>query len=78
VLGQEPWPPAERVERLGEFVDVLDRLVVDGSLTTIAIDGSGVFLGGTGDDPYEGVHLASERTCDMAATTSAALVNGMA
>lgn len=32
VLGQDGLTPAERVDRYGEFVEVLDRLLVDGSL----------------------------------------------
>ena len=33
VLGEEPWSPGERVERYAEFVEVLDRLLVEGSLS---------------------------------------------
>jgi alkanesulfonate monooxygenase SsuD/methylene tetrahydromethanopterin reductase-like flavin-dependent oxidoreductase (luciferase family) len=32
VLGQDPLSPTERVDRYREFVEVLDRLLVDGSL----------------------------------------------
>ncbi|WP_329134037.1 LLM class flavin-dependent oxidoreductase [Streptomyces sp. NBC_01476] len=30
VLGQQPWPPKERADRFGEFVELLDRLLTRG------------------------------------------------
>ncbi|WP_432136600.1 MULTISPECIES: LLM class flavin-dependent oxidoreductase [unclassified Streptomyces] len=32
-LGQEPWSPRERADRLGEFVPLLDRLLTEDSVT---------------------------------------------
>ncbi|MFB7555709.1 LLM class flavin-dependent oxidoreductase [Streptomyces brevispora] len=32
-LGQEPWTPKERADRLGEFVPLLDRLLTEDSVT---------------------------------------------
>ncbi|MFJ2420556.1 LLM class flavin-dependent oxidoreductase [Streptomyces brevispora] len=32
-LGQEPWTPKERADRLGEFVPLLDRLLAEDSVT---------------------------------------------
>ncbi|WP_329196744.1 MULTISPECIES: LLM class flavin-dependent oxidoreductase [unclassified Streptomyces] len=32
-LGQEPWTPRERADRLAEFVPLLDRLLTEGAVT---------------------------------------------
>ena len=32
-LGQEPWTPRERADRLGEFVPLLDRLLTEDSVS---------------------------------------------